>query len=855
MGISGLDAALSGLRAAQKQLDVISNNVSNVSTEGYTRKVLPQETAVLLGQGSGVRTSPVIRQVDMFVQRDVWTQVSATEFLTVQAGYMNQIQQFHGASDKELSVAAEIARLRDSFVQLANQPDNTLQLAETVNGAQAVVKKMNDLSGLLTQMRNDAQDQARISVDKVNNLLTQISDLNKQIKANIALGRTSAALEDNRDAAIKQLSAEIEISSFTRGDGVLVVQTKQGQQLADETATSLFFKPTPVNADSYHPQSAAGLYIGGNPDVVATAYDLTGTKVGGKIGAYLEMRDTVLPQYQAQLDEVAHKLAQRMEAQGVRLFTNTAGTVPGNRSPLMAEAVGSAMGLSPTTLLNTLPGIVNGNTITLTVDSGAPPLTMTVNATSTINDLLGALNGVSGVSASISNVGQLVVTRTNNAPNTALLSFGGTANLQTSLGINGTQPYQAGPVESVGFASEIRVNQNIVNDPTLLRSSTLPGVTVQDGSSEFIRRVVEFGFGEFEYLQAQGTVNLNVSGIPDTLQGVLGLNPQAQLLGKVDIRSLSNGVDLSTAPDNPYLPVGGPPLLDDFNISINGTPFTVDLSAVATAYPSPPAASGADALVSYLNNDVFATAMGLTPAEATASLNQFGQLIIDSQYDIGISLSGVGSMRPEGLAYLGLSEGTIAAQDPYFDVQVGKDDPVRVTISPGDTELDLLNKLNSVPGVLATLDSSGRLNVRPGPGFGGDIRLIDGPVFSTSGNSVVREIFGVSNPISGVAHTALRQTHLGAGGAIKSGIAGSTTILDSVQKMVSAQTEDIIAVDARLSDEQSYRELIERQFKDKSGVNLDEELAQLIVIQTAYSASAKTITTLEEMFRRLLDAF
>lgn len=754
MGISGLDAALSGLRAAQKQLDVISSNVSNVSTEGYTRKLQPQETVVLQGQAAGVRTSPVIRQVDMFVQRDVWTQVSATEYLDVQAGYMNQIQEFHGASDKELSVAAEIARLRDSFVQLANQPDNTLQLAETVQGAQAVVKKMNDLSALLNQMRNDAQDQARISVDKSNQLLTKIADLNKQIKGNLALGRSAAALEDSRDAAIKELSAEIEISSFTRGDGVLVVQTKQGQQLADENPSLLFFKPTPVNAQSFHPDSAAGLYIGGDPAKVPTAFDLTDTGVGGKIGAYLEMRDTVLPQYQAQIDETAHKLATRMEAQGVRLFTDATGAVP----------------------LDTAP-------------TPNPPGPLT-------------------------------------------------------------------PVPYVGFAGTIRVNADIVNDPSLLRNSTLNGVTVQDGSSEFLRRVVEFGFGQYEYLQAQGNVDLDVSSIPDTLQNTLGLNPRAQVVGTVNIRGLSMGVDLNAATDNPFLPISGPPLLDDFSISINGTPFTVDLTAVAAAYPTPPATSGADALVSYLNTDVFATAMGLTPAEATASLNQFGQLIITSQYDVAIDANVPGGMGTTGLTYLGMTEATTTATSPYFDVQVGKDDLVRISIDPGDTEVQLLAKLNAVPGLVATMDpATGRLNIRPGPGFGGDIRLIDGPIASAGGNSVVRELFGSANPIAGVEHPPMRSVNLGPNADIRSNIASASTIIDFSQKMVSAQTEDVIAVESRLADEQSYRTLIERQFKDESGVNLDEELAQLIVIQTAYSAAAKTITTLDEMFRRLLDAF
>lgn len=755
MAISGLDAALSGLRVAQKQLDVISNNVANVSTEGYTRKLLPQETAVLLGQSAGVRSNPIIRRVDLNVERDVWTQVSATEFFNVQASYLNQVQEFHGPPDKELSVAAEIARLRDSFVKLSNQPDNDLLLNETVGGAVAVASKLNDFSALLTRMRNDAQDQARISVDKANALLSQIAELNKQIKANISLGRTSAALEDQRDIAINSLSAEIEITFFTRGDGVLVVQTKQGQQLADQDATKLFFDPNPVGATSAYPATAAGLYIGGDPNQITTAFDITQIDVGGKLGAYFDLRDETLPKYQAQLDELAHKLALRMEAQGVRLFTNANGNVPPDTAPI----------LNP-------PG----------------PLT---------------------------------------------------------------------PVPYVGFASEIRVSEAIRNDPSLLRNSTLNGVTVQNGSSEFLRRVVEFGFGEYEYLQAQGSVNANVSGIPDTLQNIFGLNPQAQIVGKVDIRSLSNGIPLNQAPGHPFLPVSGPPLLDDFTISINGGPVqTIDLTAVDAAYPVPPALNGADALVSYLNNDVFATALGLTPAEASAQLNQFGQLVITSQYTVVLDASGPGGMGDDGLEFLGLEAGTTAQTSPYFDLQVGKDDPVRIDVDPGDTEVTLLAKLNAVSGVVATIDAgTGFLNIRPGPGFGGDLRLIDGPLFSTGGVSVVQELFGSSNPISGVRHPAFRQSNLGPGVNLSTTIANSGTVVDFSQKMVSAQTEDVIVAEARQKDEQSYRELVERQFKDESGVNLDEELSQLIVVQTAYAASAKTITTLDEMFRRLLDAF
>ena len=50
MALGGLDIALSGLRVAQKQLSVISDNISNVSTPGYSRKIMPQEARAVEGQ-------------------------------------------------------------------------------------------------------------------------------------------------------------------------------------------------------------------------------------------------------------------------------------------------------------------------------------------------------------------------------------------------------------------------------------------------------------------------------------------------------------------------------------------------------------------------------------------------------------------------------------------------------------------------------------------------------------------------------------------------------------------------------------------------------------------------------------
>ena len=59
-----LSNALSGLQANQAALSVISSNVSNANTEGYTRKIIQQTSIVLNGQGAGVNIDSVVRRVD-----------------------------------------------------------------------------------------------------------------------------------------------------------------------------------------------------------------------------------------------------------------------------------------------------------------------------------------------------------------------------------------------------------------------------------------------------------------------------------------------------------------------------------------------------------------------------------------------------------------------------------------------------------------------------------------------------------------------------------------------------------------------------------------------------------------------
>ena len=71
----------------------------------------------------------------------------------------------------------------------------------------------------------------------------------------------------------------------------------------------------------------------------------------------------------------------------------------------------------------------------------------------------------------------------------------------------------------------------------------------------------------------------------------------------------------------------------------------------------------------------------------------------------------------------------------------------------------------------------------------------------------------------------------------------------SKQKIINKTSQDFLNVQGNFENEDTLRGIIERDYSDKYGVNIDEELSHLIVIQTAYAASARAITAADEMMQ------
>jgi|GEM_PF-2356126 len=806
MSLSALNAALSGLKITQSSISVLSSNIANVNTVGYSRKVLQQSTQVIGGQNIGVLAQNIERVVDKFLRREVLDQIGVASGLETRSKYLQQIQEFHGPAEKQYALSNQVGKLKAAFQNLAGDPSQSHLLENVYQESVATVDKFHKFSDLITRLRNNAQDEMNQIVMHINALTDQIAELNKQVKAEFLGGRSTAEIEDQRDLAIQKLAEYIDISYYERSDDkIIVIQTRYGTPLVDDAKRELYFNPSTIGATLSYPASVAAIRVS---DPV-TGVNLTDqSNLGGQLGALAQLRDATLPQYQAQLDEMAYRMAERFNSQGLRLFSLGNQTIPADDPTLDPPSgyAGFARSMQVTPAVTNNHELIRSGTNGNVVPAGSAELlrkivdfTFGENA---YQQALGNIDLSGGVSAYVQgtvNIQNLTTLDTD--PN---INPGSNDVFSIQLG--------TGPVINITIGSGDTA-ADLVNTINV----AFPGLASLNGGGRLVLAAndditiadINLGAAGLAALGlASGTVNLPD---PDTLFHSLGLTSQARMVSQTNIQSLgdlSNGEFIQAT------------LRDTFTLTVGDfTPVNITIGLGDTA---------AD-----LVNTINAAFPGL------AQLGGSGNLVLTSTEAIDIADVNLG---PNALAELGLSIGTTNPVLPSFSIQLGNKPPVTIDIGSSDTSATLLASINAIAGITATLTSpDGYLQITPDEG--GDLILVDG-----FGNPL--QAMGIQ--VTNVQHTAFRTTGLSSNGLLSSGIGSATNLVNYITQAITKQSQDAAHTESSLIVEQTYRDTLVRRQQDENGVNLDEEMALLVQLQNNYAAAAKAIQVIDEMFAQLM---
>lgn len=402
-----LRTALSGLTAAQAALQVTSDNIANASTPGYTRKTVDLESRRVVGQGAGVQTGEISREVDEFIVSQLRSQRSAVGEYSVRDRFLQQIQSLFGSPENNRTIPNGINELMTAFEQLAVTPEFAGNAVEVVNAARQLGQLFNELAATTQDLRLDADAEIERLVGIVDDKLGSIAELNAQITRAATLGQTTAALEDERDRLLGDIAEYVDIRVFSRTDGSVDVYTGSSRRLlvSGGSAKSLTHTAaTQVSAsigyvdpdDSAYPGAITGIFLDGT----AATDDITAEIAGGRLKALIDMRDTEMPNLQSEIDRLSQSLSNEINA-----VHNSGTAFPPPSSLTGSQSFDGSDVFSATGSVRVAIVDQSDGTVIETTD-------IALGAFTTIDDVVAAIDGMTNASASLDSAGKLVINAT-----------------------------------------------------------------------------------------------------------------------------------------------------------------------------------------------------------------------------------------------------------------------------------------------------------------------------------------------------------------------------------------------------------------------------------------------------------
>lgn len=817
----GLNTAISGLSTNQRQLDVIAQNVANVNTAGYTRKLLPQESRVLAGFGSGVQTTDLQRSVDEGLLKHLRKEAGNLSQLKVVDEYLERLGQQFGTPADNTSIAHIIGNFNESLEALANQVNKQTSYLGAVRAAQDVTDLINRMSTEIQQLRTDADQRISDVVTKINDKIGEIHTLNSLITKNNATGTGTGDLIDKRDTALTKLSEYVDISYYQLSDGGVAVYTASGMLMVDST-------PQLLDHTAVSRIQAVNTKAGGGLDgITIGGVDITADIRSGELKGLISIRDDSLTNFQASLDQLASEVMNR-----VNLIHNRGTTFPDMVSSMtgtrtfadqdnVSQQIRLASGTTDTmvTLFDTDGAQVAAASLDsiMTTNYGAGDLAAqgsrgwwTINEVSAHVEAWLQASGITGASAGLNSEGKLAINLNDSSYTLAFRdqvsgtagAAAGDASIEFDVDGNGVAEQTVS-----GFSSFFGLNDLFVTNKNnwLYDSSILPTATTTAAVSRTIRVYDQSGqLGSNIVVPANSTLEQTASKI-NRFSAVLDTGIQ------------QTGYTIPGALAGQSLTLNSPSGAFGTYVAVAGD----TLSDVATAI----------------------TAMGLTATVVDDGNGQRLRVVSAA----GVEVSASGTLATElGVERRELVKASVVPEGAGFRLRIQHQEAGEMFIG-ADTDVSGKSLLTDLGIGVASAARAETLTVNQVQ-LDAPYRLSRGAVQYDATKAAYYIHEGDNTTALALAAVSDDKAMISGAGDIGSGTFGLSEYAATVLSM--SAREHSVTKD-RLDYQSKLAESIQFQHDSLSGVNVDEEVANLITFQQAYAASAKVITTLQEMLEIL----
>jgi flagellar hook-associated protein 1 FlgK len=560
MGLSSaLASAMSGLRANQAALSIVSSNVANSQTPGYVAQT-PNQIEVTTGDfGSTAKTTGVSRDIDSYVLNQLRTETGGSGYADQMANILKQLQNVYGTPGNSGTLETALNNFTSSLQALSTNAGSSSAQNVALGAAQSLATQLNVTTKGIQSLRSNVEQDLGTSSQAANAAMSQIADINTKLQGLASTDPSAATLMDQRDQAINTLSKYVDVRVTTDGSNQANIYTTTGVQLVGAGLASQFSFASAgaLSATSLYnvdpSKSGVGALTIKLPN--GSSIDVAGSNVvsSGQIAADLKLRDQTLVQAQNQVDQLAATMSSAMSDK-TTAGTAVSGPPAGFNVDLAGAQPGNTVNITYTDSTNTqrqitLVNVTDPTALPLQNATNANPMQVGVNFSGGMGAIASALNtalsgshltfsaapspatattlrvtddnsGLAKVNSASSSV--TVSSLTSGGPQLPLFTDGGTALYTGAITGSGSQ--------MTGLAGRIAVNTQLTADPTKLSVySTSPVTPTGDTTrSDYLYSQLTSAVYSFSPQTGLGSANQPFTGsVSNYLQQFLSVQANA----------------------------------------------------------------------------------------------------------------------------------------------------------------------------------------------------------------------------------------------------------------------------------------------------------------------------------------
>jgi flagellar hook-associated protein 1 FlgK len=322
---TALQIGRSALTSYQSALQVLGNNVSNAGDPDYTRQTvgLGPLNGVALPEGfrpgAGVALTSLKRNLDESLEHRLRMAISGQHAVQAEDDQLSRIEVLF---DEVVGIGmrSRLSSFFNSFSEVHNNPADAATRAVAIGEGAGLALSLRQLRSELLALAEEADSQISGLVEQANGLASGIADLNAQIVAAEAGDNApAAALRDQRDAMLRQLSEIVDVHTRIQEDGALYVFIGSEALVQGNVVREL----------------ATDLRLDGESQRTAVVFADTGADIhprGGALAGIIAVRDRHTIGTVSGVDQLASALIAEVnrihsDGQGLSGFTSVTGTV------------------------------------------------------------------------------------------------------------------------------------------------------------------------------------------------------------------------------------------------------------------------------------------------------------------------------------------------------------------------------------------------------------------------------------------------------------------------------------------------------------------------------------------------